>query len=924
MSPMPPQNTFGEGANDVLQTTGTISEKSEALLDIPKLEIASTPSINAAKIYFGRCELLQFCTISSYLTIMDFKNFTIAALTNWKKFHSIWPYLRNHIRFVWKEVPNKMSMQFLHSARIDLRNFEISSALLKKLYFERDVNCVKYMHDKNQLDVNANIEWPTWHTMALVKTTATGSTLHWACDLSFHDFAMDLLNEGACLIDQIGTSSCTPLHLACSSGALQVVTKLVEMKAAIDPLNDLGETPLHLSAKFGRNSVIEYLSKSGSRGASMNDYKGCTPLHYAVTSGSLECIETLVKMHPSSLKVYNSETLLPIHIACTRGSYDIAKYLIEQDDATKHMTDSNETSCLHFAANSGSLELVKYLIDKGGKDLLMKKDKNLRTALHNAAHIGIPQLCKYLIENGADISAVCSEGNSVLHYAVLSGNPQVIEYLCIAGSDVNVRNNRHRTPLYSAVCHHRSVKLKEDDVIHSMVRILCKHGSEVNACDSKNLTPLAAASSRGLFHSLAYLVQMGANKEAVDLEGNSVLSLAANDTIKNFLIDSVEWEKKAKITVSFMKDISAPMPPIPPATTTTAYNNAFVVKSKPSNNDNLMDNSPINFVSKAKPSFNTVQNDYLPVPPAAASSRPPANTKPFIYIPSQNNAIQVKDNSQEFSETTVSSTQPTPIVVSASVRGTTFLEFIQKKISFFKRNSRKQTNFNDDILAVDTMKGNTSQNSVPTYAADAIFPIDSEFCIGAQSRQSTSQKVSNGPKKKLSVSRSSLKARNDKKNAKKELKKLSLSKDLGLEKKIGKNSTTHGELTDVVDIEIGSQEIGSSDAIEHTRSILPGEFIFGAKTHPQSVVNLVVNLATVFQKKESKFSDRVSTVTSQIACASTNVKIVDDNTQCNLSKKKFPKKYIMKGKGISYKKGTKIPTSSIQEQKSNNAAQDIS
>ena len=222
------------------------------------------------------------------------------------------------------------------------------------------------------------------------------------------------------------------------------------------------------------------------------------------------------------------------------------------------------------------------------------------------------------------------------------------------------------------------------------------------------------------------------------------------------------------------------------------------------------------------------------------------------------------------------------------------------------------------------MKGNTSQNSVPTYAADAIFPIDSEFCIGAQSRQSTSQKVSNGPKKKLSVSRSSLKARNDKKNAKKELKKLSLSKDLGLEKKIGKNSTTHGELTDVVDIEIGSQEIGSSDAIEHTRSILPGEFIFGAKTHPQSVVNLVVNLATVFQKKESKFSDRVSTVTSQIACASTNVKIVDDNTQCNLSKKKFPKKYIMKGKGISYKKGTKIPTSSIQEQKSNNAAQDIS
>lgn len=53
----------------------------------------------------------------------------------------------------------------------------------------------------------------------------------------------------------------TPLHLACTSGDLRIVQKLVENNARINALDGDQSTPLHKATAYNNYQVIEYLVK---------------------------------------------------------------------------------------------------------------------------------------------------------------------------------------------------------------------------------------------------------------------------------------------------------------------------------------------------------------------------------------------------------------------------------------------------------------------------------------------------------------------------------------------------------------------------------------------------------------------------------------------------------------------------------------
>ena len=57
---------------------------------------------------------------------------------------------------------------------------------------------------------------------------------------------------------------CTPLHLAASAGAAEVVREMMRLGAAVDARDNLGRTPLHMAARYNREEVMDVLLEHGA------------------------------------------------------------------------------------------------------------------------------------------------------------------------------------------------------------------------------------------------------------------------------------------------------------------------------------------------------------------------------------------------------------------------------------------------------------------------------------------------------------------------------------------------------------------------------------------------------------------------------------------------------------------------------------
>lgn len=89
------------------------------------------------------------------------------------------------------------------------------------------------------------------------------------------------------------------------------------------------------------------------------------------------------------------------------------------------------------------------------------------------------ELIMFLVESGADIYDFDEEGVSIFDMAVTYDNIQIVKYLISKGIEVDNTNRRSRfTPLMAAVCYGR----------YEIVKLLMEHGANKNAVDSKGIS----------------------------------------------------------------------------------------------------------------------------------------------------------------------------------------------------------------------------------------------------------------------------------------------------------------------------------------------------------------------------------------------------------------------------------------------------
>ena len=132
---------------------------------------------------------------------------------------------------------------------------------------------------------------------------------------------------------------------------------------------------------------------------------------------------------------------------------------------------------IEFFKNNNFIGVKKYI--KDGADVNDANETGESVLAASLRHKCDTDLVMFLIESGADIYDFDEEGVSIFDMAITYDNIEIVQYLINEGIDVNVTNRRSRfTPLMAAACYGRI----------DVAKLLIENGADKNAVDSKGIS----------------------------------------------------------------------------------------------------------------------------------------------------------------------------------------------------------------------------------------------------------------------------------------------------------------------------------------------------------------------------------------------------------------------------------------------------
>lgn len=171
-------------------------------------------------------------------------------------------------------------------------------------------------------------------------------------------------------------------------------------------------------------------------------------------------------------------------------------------------------TALMGAANAGNLELTRRLLEQGAD--ANAEDPYDWTPLLLAADEGHASVIRLLVERGADLAAVTENDQTALHLAAWQNHLEAARTLLELGVDAGACDQDGNTALHLAAT----------EPVPEMLRLLVAAAGVDIENDRTGGTPLMAASAAGLVTNLELLLELGADPEATDGDGDRALDYA--------------------------------------------------------------------------------------------------------------------------------------------------------------------------------------------------------------------------------------------------------------------------------------------------------------------------------------------------------------------------------------------------------------
>lgn len=285
-----------------------------------------------------------------------------------------------------------------------------------------------------------------------------------------------------------------------------------------------GTTILHILSIFGLHQFLSNYPITEIDIDKADGFGNCA-LDYASQNGHKVMSCRIVEEHMSRTRDISQR----FHRQCKSKSWlmgtiihqrwtDIMITLLELGHSTDQPGTWRMPSALHLASNRGYTDMMERLLLTGAD--LEAKDSNGFTPLMIAANFNHFEATKMLLQHGANVSYCSPPGNTALHMVagLLNGDTDIVQALLDHGGNIEARTQYGWTPLHFAAAYGSA----------SMVSFLLDRGANKEAVTHhRRDTAFLTAVNHNKLDSVRLLLSVGARIDAVNWRLSTVLHEAA-------------------------------------------------------------------------------------------------------------------------------------------------------------------------------------------------------------------------------------------------------------------------------------------------------------------------------------------------------------------------------------------------------------
>ena len=373
--------------------------------------------------------------------------------------------------------------------------------------------------------------------------------IHRACISGVIQLVTFLIDVMKCDITTGDKSSYNCVLHACRSGNLDLVKLLIKTHK----LNPRTQYGLQVAVTYKHVHILEWLRQEYRINVAMYQ-NGVLPF-LAAQDNRLYCLKHLLSNYSFDINATdprNDTQSTPLHTACQKGHVAIALYLTSLPKCDISAKTSNGSTALHLACKSCSLPILKHLVEECHMDLIIR-DYNGMAPVHVACEAGSLSLVKYIIEHSSlSLDITDSFGRTPLLIAAFSKNLPIIRYLNSKNCNISILDNKGFNVI------HVSAQRGSLDILRFFI-----DGGYCNPdiTDASNRTPLYLSAQEGHLEIVEYLLDSPSYQrphvglvDMPDSNGNTALHAACSRGHPNIVSTITGAYKSLSIDIYTVND----------------------------------------------------------------------------------------------------------------------------------------------------------------------------------------------------------------------------------------------------------------------------------------------------------------------------------------------------------------------------------